>query len=110
MSDEWEERRERERQEAIALEREKIASAREIESRKMDVEERAQAIRYHDWHSYPERLRAQRHHDVLCLVLKESMRAVSSDVSKELMNVEDLLTVARNIADLAYPPPKAEGT
>lgn len=53
-----------------------------------------------------EELRAARHHEVLCLVLKE---LVSVRVNNErVWNSSEVVTIARDVADLAYPPPKDE--
>lgn len=61
------------------------------------------------------RLRSRAHHEVLCLVLKE---LVSSNCMRKQPNgggwvyidANELVRSARLAADLAYPPPKAEGT
>lgn len=53
--------------------------------------------------------RRQFHHEVMCLVLKESFRAVcsrNSEVRPE--DVADCVKGGRIAADLAYPPPKAD--
>lgn len=63
-------------------------------------------IRENDLQTYPERCRQQRHHDVLCLVLKELVR---DDRARQLdMIPGPTVEAARKFADLAYPPPKAE--
>lgn len=49
--------------------------------------------------------RKQRHHDVLCLVLKASYERWS-DHSEPY--IHQFNAVAKMAADLAYPPPKAE--
>lgn len=49
-----------------------------------------------------ERLRAARHHEVLCLMLKEH------DWNNEEESDADRVERSRAIADLAYPPPKDE--
>lgn len=55
------------------------------------------------------RLRSRAHHEVLCLVLKELSRArYAGKLTGMLMG--DCIADAREAADLAYPPPKAEGT
>jgi hypothetical protein len=61
-----------------------------------------------------EKQRQERHHDVLCLVLKEMLRA---ETARRLAgnpplnaNFDDtmagLVEIAERLADLAYPPPK----
>lgn len=56
---------------------------------------------------FAERERAQRHHDVLCLVLRELVvDRRELKLSGEMLS--DCLENARAVADLAYPPPKAE--
>lgn len=64
------------------------------------------ALREGDVATYPERMRAARHHEVLCLVLKELVR---DDRVRQLDTLPGpTVAVARAFADLAYPPPKAE--
>ena len=61
-----------------------------------------------------ERIRNNRHHDVLCLVLKaylEKWREQSPEALKVLAGIfgpAELVDIARQYADAAYPPPKAE--
>lgn len=55
-----------------------------------------------------ERERRRRHHDVLCLVLKELLLERIKDPTTDILDGKALVNDARNIADLAYPPPKAE--
>jgi hypothetical protein len=57
------------------------------------------------YESDAERIRAQRHHEVLCLVLKE---LVGSDGTDAMLpsHAVDFVQTARIYADLAYPPPK----
>lgn len=50
-----------------------------------------------------ERNRRDRHHDVLCLALKRAFDMNMVGTHGELVHW------SRAIADLAYPPPKAEG-
>jgi hypothetical protein len=58
---------------------------------------------------FQERQRMQRHHDVLCLVLKELMRGNSPwPDNKRVSNFVEAVQMAEYAADLAYPPPKAE--
>lgn len=59
---------------------------------------------------------AERHHDVLCLVLKAQAEAMMvqarqvDNAEHHLMNAAPIaVDIARAWADLAYPPPKAEG-
>jgi hypothetical protein len=52
------------------------------------------------------RLRRLRHHDVLCLVLKDSIAHTSE--AQDANRAPDFVRLARLYADLAYPPPKAE--
>jgi hypothetical protein len=52
-----------------------------------------------------ERERRKYHHDVLCLVLKELVRA--EYVNQVKVGIEGSVDQARLAADLAYPPPKA---
>jgi hypothetical protein len=56
---------------------------------------------------FVERQRMQRHHDVLCLVLKELVgtRMVSLESTPDR---EHVLYLSKEVADLAYPPPKDE--
>lgn len=56
---------------------------------------------------FAERERAQRHHEVLCIMLKEITRA---NAAAGCMNVNGdiVFQQAKAMADLAYPPPKAE--
>lgn len=65
------------------------------------------ALREGDVATYPERCRQQRHHDVLCLMLKE---ITSANAASGCMNVNGdvVFQQAKAMADLAYPPPKAE--
>jgi|SRR5690349_10521653 len=75
-----------------------------LESAKLSALQREADVREDDVRQYPERVRAQRHHDVLCLVLKElvQQRGVRGETS--MAHIAE----AREYADLAYPPPKAE--
>lgn len=70
--------------------------------------DRDHKLKADDIATYAERMRDQRHHDVLCIVLKELVRGdqpqPGAEGSIRLARVE----VARAYADLAYPPPKAE--
>lgn len=57
--------------------------------------------------------RQSRHHDVLCLVLKELVGQVSYAgrhvaESNPHASWAEVVSAAREVADLAYPPPKAE--
>lgn len=78
----------------------------EIEYRKADAFKREVEVREDDLRTYPERCRAQRHHDVLCLVLKELVVRTANQAP--LTTFDELVDMARKAADLAYPPPKAE--
>lgn len=50
-----------------------------------------------------------RHHDVLCLVLKELVENYSRDIANpDRESVRVHVDLARHSADLAYPPPKVE--
>lgn len=52
---------------------------------------------------------AEHHHEVLCIVLKKFMHNMTHYVQKpEPGYRESMVNTARAIADLAYPPPKAE--
>lgn len=51
--------------------------------------------------------RQERHHDVLCLVLKELVDGIPGKHPSTVIGEHVL--IARAYADLAYPPPKAEG-
>lgn len=65
-------------------------------------------LRAHNCFEAGEMQRQERHHDVLCLVLKELLRAhapVTDDRVYAACSRD-----AQLLADLAYPPPKAEGT
>lgn len=59
-------------------------------------------------------LRAERHHDVLCRVIDKLLEAqlrhntTNGDLLNKLVGVH--MEIALAYADLAYPPPKAEGT
>lgn len=56
-------------------------------------------------------LRAERHHDVLCRALEKLMDSYSRvDMCENIMVRETIVNAAHGFADLAYPPPKAEGT
>jgi hypothetical protein len=55
----------------------------------------------------PELLRQARHHDVLCLVLRELYRSMPYDAAITTV-IEVNMNIANRAADLAYPPPKAE--
>lgn len=53
--------------------------------------------------------RQSRHHDVLCLVIKESFRAVCArNTQVTPKDVAECVKGGQIAADLAYPPPKAE--
>lgn len=52
-----------------------------------------------------EKQRQERHHDVLCLVLKERLRLSDPHPGDDERCVVES---ARRIADLAYPPPEPE--
>lgn len=73
-----------------------------LESAKLSALQREADVREDDVRQYPERVRAQRHHDVLCIVLKEFVD------SQLVLEPEKCVAEARRFADLAYPPPKAE--
>lgn len=80
-----------------------------LEAAKLDALKREADVRENDLQTYPERCRQQRHHDVLCLVLKEVIRdgnAGALPTSKALREL--FAAIAKEVADLAYPPPKAE--
>ena len=64
------------------------------------------ALREGDVATYPERCRAQRHHDVICIMLKEITRA---NAAAGCMNVNGdvVFQQAKAMADLAYPPATA---
>lgn len=69
------------------------------------------AVRECDLATYPERCRQQRHHDVLCIVLKEIVctHLVSTSTVDAMNNASAAhIMLAKLYADLAYPPPKAE--
>lgn len=60
-----------------------------------------------------EDIRAQHHHDVLCLVIKKLVGQVSYAgrhvaESNPHASWAEVVSAAREVADLAYPPPKAE--
>lgn len=78
-----------------------------IEQAKADTAARSQEVYEKDFAGYPERCRAQRHHDVLCIMLKEITRA---NAAAGCMNVNSdiVFQQAKAMADLAYPPPKAQ--
>lgn len=83
------------------------------EQRKADAMAAEVAVRLRDEERYPERMRAARHHDVLCLVLKEFVRndvAVSSRIglTDPQKLVDGWALAASAVADALYPPPKAE--
>ena len=78
-----------------------------VEKHKAETMRRDQEQRARDEASYYERCRQQRHHDVLCLVLKE---LVARQDVRDAQIASGTVMQARLVADLAYPPPKAEGT
>lgn len=45
----------------------------------------------------------QKHHDVLCLVLKAHLESKGDDA----LTLKGVVSIAREIANLAYPPPKS---
>lgn len=61
-----------------------------------------------DWDR--ELLRSERHHDVLCLVLKQQLHDDGSGPAYGGAVLARMVQVAREAADLAYPPLKAEKT
>jgi hypothetical protein len=71
-----------------------------IEFRETEPEREARYMAIAD-----ERARQQRHHDVLCLVLKELVRQNGKPGECDIDKVT-LTMIARSYADLAYPPPK----
>lgn len=62
------------------------------------------ALRREDFEGYAERVRAQRHHEVLLKMLE-----IQGNAPRDTGSYEDDLHEARYIADLAYPPP-SEGS
>lgn len=85
-----------------------------VEKHKAETMRRDQEQRARDEASYDERCRQHRHHDVLCLVLKATIEGRMNIKAAGLIiadaTPEGLVDEARELADLAYPPPKAEGT
>lgn len=53
-----------------------------------------------------EQARQERHHEVLCLVLRDSIAHTSE--AQDANRAPDFVRLARLYADLAYPPPKAK--
>lgn len=56
-----------------------------------------------------EMIRQERHHEVLCLVLKVRLAHFQWDISQE-SECDEVVRQAKLIANLAYPPPKQEMT